>query len=547
MPKPAVIIPVDARQSGLGLPSCIDHVIDSHTVLSHTLRRVQRVAEAETILLVHPPDQRLDALLSADVRSERLRFVSSERFEDPFAAMRQVARRWSPTAWRGGLGAMSIFDELLPPGPLLDAMDAAHVESALLVGPDWCCVDPGLCDAVLKRHLVEPSALRFVFTQAAPGLCGCAVHRDMLDELQKPGAAFAELLNYVPTRPQLDPIGRDVCIAVPPAVRDAGQRYVYDLPQSRALLDRLVPLVDADTWAETLVGLTTAEPALREITIELTPYRLANGFVTPHHHCAFDRDPMSRRMAMHLIRQLEQRSDVCVTFGGLGDAMLHPDWHDIARAAKDAGVLSVHLETDMLIDPFDVHPLIDGCVDVVSLRLNADTAESYAQAMGVDRFGDVLKRIEQVLNTRNARAREGKATFGVPWLVPRFVKTADTLHDMDSFFDKWTHFANHAVIEPPTRGRDGDGEFILPQLAVVDMSPPKRYPCRQIQQRMTVLSNGFYALCDQDWTCAAPLGDAHDITLDEAWDELQFVRQKHAEQKWDRFPLCEGCREWHRP
>src|SRR5262249_49613715 len=68
-----------------------------------------------------------------------------------------AARLWADTCWRGGLGGFTVFDEVLDAPLLVRALNAGNEETGergfdagLLVGCDWCLVDPELCDAVIE-------------------------------------------------------------------------------------------------------------------------------------------------------------------------------------------------------------------------------------------------------------------------------------------------------------------------------------------------------------------------------------------------------------
>ena len=135
---------------------------------------------------------------------------------------------------------------------------------------------------------------------------------------------------------------------------------------------------------------------------------------------------------------------------------------------------------------------------------------------------------------------------GVPWLVPRLIKTNQTTSDLETFFDRWVHFAGHAVIEPATTGRGSDQD-LMPVLSPVKMSPPRRQPCRQLMDRMTIHCDGVVPRCDQDWLAANPIGDVSDRTLVDIWSEGRDVRDRHRAEKWDQVALCTACSEWHRP
>ena len=159
--------------------------------------------------------------------------------------------------------------------------------------------------------------------------------------------------------------------------------------------------------------------------------------------------------------------------------------------------------------------------------------------------------LQRLIVERNARDRSsesvagGSGRAGLPWIVPRLIKTPDTFPDMESFFDRWVYFAGHAVIEPAVTGQGPDGA-LMPAQSPVPMAPPRRVTCRQIAGRMTIHSDGQVALCDQDWLHGSGNGGAAKA-LAESWAAMEPVRAAQREGRWADLPLCARCVEWHRP
>jgi hypothetical protein len=122
------------------------------------------------------------------------------------------------------------------------------------------------------------------------------------------------------------------------------------------------------------------------------------------------------------------------------------------------------------------------------------------------------------------------------------VKTAQTVSDLEGFFDKWIHLSGHAIVDGP---RCGCGA--MPDLGVVPMTPPDRRPCRQLARRMSILSDGTVARCDQDWIGRGALGDARITPLDEIWPQVHDLVTAHTQQNFADLTVCNECRDWHRP
>jgi len=560
-----VLIPTDTKTSRLGLRARLDEWIGDANVLEHTVRRAASIERAQKIVLIHPPGQ--DPLSIVDLSRLKINkpVVAHQApggFNDRLTPRWVTSRQWAQPHWRGGLGGACSYDELLPPGPLAEAMRAHEADTAFVVRGDWCLFDPAYADKQLDMLYQDIKAMKMIFTQAPPGLSGIAVSQAILDQLCEGSAGFGDILAYNPVQPHIDPVGRDVNCQIPPSVRDTVERLIFDTPGSiemiKLIADRLgdrLATASAEEITQACGTIREDDPSMRYrrlpglVTLELTPRRDVAGPITPHHHVTFDRPDIDTDLALRIVEQIgenapgDQGSDVTLMIGGLGDAMLHPDWEQIVSAAKDAGVMSVGIETDLLCDQSELHRLLDAPIDLIKVRFNADTGETYKKVMGADKFGQVLNNIEWLYNERIRRAGEGAdAKSAMPWLVPSMVKTAETLPEMESFFDKWTHYMGHALIEPACEGCG-----LMPALSPVPMQPPDRKGCRQITRRMSILSDGMVARCDQDWQGCAPMGDTRTQTILDIWRDSQQVAKAHEQNKWSELTICGGCVEWHRP
>ena len=541
----AVVIPVHLQRGALGLPSRAGDVMRGKTVLRRVVERMRRVDGAERVVLVHPQGQDVRPLLQGD--EERVAVVAAPAglWDEPTQAMWRAARRWLPAAWRGGFGGACVFDELLPAGPLVHAMKHVGATSALLVGPDWPLVDPATCAQVLALHLPAPQAMKVTFSQAPPGHAGVATSLEVLEDFHEHRGSFAQVLRYNPRMPSADPIGREVCVQVPAAVRGCARRFVYDTDRGVALIDAIAAelgdgIEHADAGASVATTAARAQddvpPAL--VTLELTPRRAVSGPVTPQHYTMFDRPDLQLDAARRVIDEVAALSrQTCLLLGGLGDPLLHPHWAEVVEHAAAAGLWGVGVATDLVTDDAALDRLLQLPLDVVLIHFNADRPPTYQEAMGSDGFDALVKRYERLFNERNRRKDEATV---LPWLIPTMVKTRQTLGDLEEFFNRWMHYAGHAVVEPWTRG---PASLQLPDLSPLPMAPPRRRACRQLGARLTVLSDGRAAQCDQDW-----LGDgACAGGVAEAWGELQRRRALHEAGRWAQCPLCEACAEWHRP
>src|SRR5439155_9228576 len=191
--------------------------------------------------------------------------------------------------------------------------------------------------------------------------------------------------------------------------------------------------------------------------------------------------------AKELFEHLAVFDDTRITFAGVGDPLLHDGFLEIIEAARDAGIDAIHVETDLLIPPEKVEQLVDSGVDVVSVNLPAMQPSTYAKMMNVDRMTNVIENIKRFVLHRQIRRR------GLPLLVPTFVKLAENLAEMESWYDQWLRALGSALIIGPS---DFAGQ--MPTIELADMQPPRRSACRRLESRLTILSDGSIVACEQD-------------------------------------------------
>ena len=275
----------------------------------------------------------------------------------------------------------------------------------------------------------------------------------------------------------------------------------------------------------------------RDVVIELTTRRESNPTFNPISSVQIERPDMSLETADQIFSQLASYDDTRVTLAGVGDPILHNDFHQIIALARHHGISAIHVETDLLVPPDQVERLVDAGVDVVSVHLPAMLATTYARIMGVDRMTDAIENIKRFVVHRQIRRR------GIPLLVPTFVKLAENLAEMEQWYDQWLRALGSAVIVGPS---DFAGQ--LPAIELADMQPPRRCPCRRIESRLMILSDGMVVACDQDIFGKQPIGNIGAESLRDVWRErMGAMRADHASGQWDRHALCVACREWHRP
>ncbi|MHB1155726.1 MAG: radical SAM/SPASM domain-containing protein [Phycisphaerales bacterium] len=527
-------------------------VIGGGRVIEHVIGRMRKVKGVEEVVVVtdregDAADVALDAANATDaalsaaadagvrvVRTERAMMLGAGR----------AARAWSGTTWRGGIGGATVYDEVIDAKALAEvlrepAFEKRGLRSALIVGATWPLLDSGLCGRLIERHWENVAEFKLVFTQSPPGLAGVVVTRELLEQMAADGSSIGHLLDYNPTHPQGDPIARDICVQIGPELRQAKVRAIAGARRWETLMQQAFEQGVGDNAEKAAIGMVKRlEERGHEwpvmVTVELTTKRNTGGPL----RVAADRPDMTMERAQRLFEELTKIDDVAVMFGGAGDPLCHPRWAEILRRARDAGIKAVAVDTDLnveegVVDEWLAADLLPG---VVKVRINADSKEMYERMMGVDAFARVGANVQRLLRYRLEHAPGSERR---PWVVPTMVKTKENVTELESFVDRWSYFAGAVLVEgppPPEALAEGVGD-----LAVIDMAPPRRFACRQLTGRLTVLSDGRIARCDQDVRGACAMSGS----VTEGWKRIGVLRAAQREGRYTE--ICGTCRQWHRP
>jgi len=547
--RPSFVVPCDPWHGGLGTPRSLAETLASKPVIQWTLERLGRSREARSIVLLVPEGYDIEALI--DRRRIGLPVEIHRTQGSPFGPERAAiaaARLWSDSSWRGGIAGATVYDEVLAARATLEAMDRFGITAAILVGPDWPLVsvdaDEG-CDGLVRRHRTRPDLLRIVFNQSPPGLCGILLERSLVAELARGGrhASIGWLLAYEPSRPQQDPISKDVCVQIDHVVRRSFVRAVFDTPRNMIRMRRAIEPDVSERGSVCAIDTRSAVAILERQLFDTVPYytpqhlivelntgRQGSGAASPHRMGSIQRAVMVEKRFARLVEQLGESRDSVITFGGAGDPAMHPDLARFIRMAKDAGVRGVHVRTELCSGERAIDEIVAAGADVISVELDADSGETYRRMHGVDRFTGVIAGIERMFAARRVLAGQGGGAQALPWIVPRLQRRVESYEDIDGFFDRWQHVLGTAVLEGPPPF-DASPETPVDPLA--SARAPGRAMYRELLRRMVVFSDGTVPVSELDLRGERIFGSVDRVPLLQLWRDLvarrKQLRREHGE------------------
>jgi len=465
-----VVVCADPEIGGLGCARDLTSPVhDGRTALDLTLARLRRASRVDEVVVVSGDPERTRRIAGASATDPRVVFTRGDAGTIRHRARAVgVGRLWSAACWRGGLGGLTAYDESLHPGVLHRAMEERSLAAAVVVGADWCLVDPALIDGVIERYQSEPEDIKIAFTQAAPGLGGFLLRRDIVkvaaDGVGDVGAhaSIGGILTYHPRLPQQDPIARDYCLNIPTEVRDCGLRLVAEDETSRSSIGRVIDelgggWLDADAAPVVEAAQDIAGPGIRELVVEPCTGRVGGGVWGERLRAALnpegiERGPVDPEVVRRAVAAIaESRPDVAVTIHGVGDPLLHPHPAGLVAAAREGGAAGVHVRTDGLAGDAGADTLLGLGADVVSVDVLAASPEVHRVMTGTERY----EAVRDAVNDAAKRAHGGLEGLPSPWIAARITRCDEVYEDIETFHLGWIASWVPAVIDPPVGPIEG--------------------------------------------------------------------------------------------
>ncbi|MFQ6048765.1 MAG: radical SAM protein, partial [Phycisphaerae bacterium] len=456
---------------------------------------------------------------------------------------------WALDNWRGGIGGTCCFDEQIHPAVLEALARRERADAVVCVPAAAALIDPTIVEAMVEHYRRIADSMRMTFSQAPPGLAPAILATQLLAQLRENRAVPGFALAYRPDQPQADMIAKDCCYKVPAEIIHTAGRFLADCDRGVERIAALLGELDGQDDQLTASAICRwqrerqrgyVEPLPREVEIELTTEdQLPETTLRPRGSAVGKRGPIRLDLIDRLAGELGRLDDSLVVVGGFGEPLLHPALAEILGRLRQAGIYGLGLRTNGIgLDAAAIEAICQARVDVVTVLLDAATAETYRRVHGGDYFDQVQANIEALVKARQDRSQ------AAPLIVPEMTKARDSLGDMEAFFDGWIRRLGWAVI-------DGYSHYAgqRPDRSVLKMAPPHRWACRRIFARCMVLADGRVLCCDRDFTGSHAVGSLWRDSLAELWHgrAMQHLRTSHLQGRYDGLGLCGSCTDWHRP
>jgi hypothetical protein len=396
---------------------------------------------------------------------------------------------------------------------------------------------------MLAWHQDKFHTARLTVTGVPPGMAPAFFNIDVLRSYATQNLTLATTIAYNPTRPQRDLATTEAHFEADMRLRLCPRRFTAHSARQIELFRGLCALGCSPRGASALRAVETyaAHPELwpgavpAKVEIEPTSRFAVAPFYLREFLASRTPADMPLERFAKIVESIRPAQDVVLSLEGLGDALLNGEIAAMVAAAKEAGLLGVHIATSGL--PLDAalrEALTDAELDVLSVALGAASEEGYRRLYSANGLDQAAAALIGVIEARKAS--------GVPrpLAVAEMTKLRALEGDVEPFYNRWIAESDWPLIRPCN---DFAGQ--VEDASTIHMRTSLRGPCRRIFTELYVDAEGIALPCRQDIHRTAPLGDAAEMGVGALWHSqfMENLRAAHLAGDYDFFPLCRNCKD----
>jgi len=238
------------------------------------------------------------------------------------------------------------------------------------------------------------------------------------------------------------------------------------------------------------------------------------------------------------------KKPVVVQTQGFGEPLLYPDIVEAVKYANSKGHHTVFYTNGSLLTPELSQRLLDARLNRIIFSIDAHTKERYEYFRQGLKWEPLLenvrtfKRLRDRKHGKPAKFRGADAIrFNSTLITVRMCETIENskeLPEIIKFWDKRVDMVTHAPevdIPPP---------YELTATPYVDF---QRMDCKFPYEYLSVKSNGDVVMCCRDWFHVYVIGNLHEKSIAEIWDDIPVNKIRASYKSGKNVPfMCKICK-----
>lgn len=216
-----------------------------------------------------------------------------------------------------------------------------------------------------------------------------------------------------------------------------------------------------------------------------------------------------------------------------GESLLHPRIGELARFAKDKGVLDLQLTTNATL--FDkqgkIESILNSGIDKLIFSIDDEHDKSALKVYG-EKTPNVRALFREIVTRRNQMV-SARPIMRIQTFAPPGVSQTERLAQVKAEFPEADEYLvnvlwNSAYREESVEGLTRDHEF---------------FPCAYLWTRLTVFWNGDVTTCCRDYNGTLALGNAKEHSIKSLWlgQQMTLFRHRHSAGRRQSMDICANC------
>lgn len=278
------------------------------------------------------------------------------------------------------------------------------------------------------------------------------------------------------------------------------------------------------------------------ITVELTNHCNVSCTFCVRQSMHMHMGMMEKSLYYKIIDEASEHLPVALVFFFRGESLLHPNFMEFLRYAKEKGIGPIQFATNAYAMTKEISDqIIEAGLDFISFSLDTLDADVYRKTR---LEGDLRTSVENVLYMSRCCRERRRMGLSAPKLQVSTIEVEDYMEGQADFVEFWKQ---HVDIVRVYYEHDDNGRFRNPGVQEkLEREVPERQPCRKVFTDMLIYWDGQLALCNYDWRGELPGLNVSEMSLADAWNSMTYeeIRKSHKDNLFADDILCKECQHW---